>query len=46
VVAQLRTALSGEETRQQLQITETDWDCFLEGDRRGLVVGVVEQYRL
>jgi len=42
VVAQLRTTLSGEETRQQLQITETDWDCFLEGDRRGLVVGVVE----
>jgi recombinase-like zinc beta ribbon protein len=42
VVAQLRTALSGEETRQQLQITETDWGCFLEGDHRGLVVGVVE----
>ena len=41
-VAQLRTALSGEETRQQLQITETDWGCFLEGDHRGLVVGVVE----
>jgi site-specific DNA recombinase len=42
VVAQLRTALSGEETRQQLQITETDWGCFLEGDHRGLVVRVVE----
>jgi site-specific DNA recombinase len=42
VVAQLRTALSGEETRQQLQIAETDWEHFLEGDRRGLVVGVVE----
>src|SRR5580704_17126647 len=42
VVAQLRTALSGEETRQQLQITETDWEHFLEGDARGLVVGVVE----
>ena len=41
VVAQLRTALS-EETRQQLQITETDWGCFLEGDHRGLVAGVVE----
>jgi hypothetical protein len=41
-LAQLRTALSGEETRQQLQITETDWGCFLEGDHRGLVVGVVE----
>ena len=42
VVAQLRTALSGEETRQQLQITQTDWGCFLTGDPRGLVVGVVE----
>jgi hypothetical protein len=42
VVAQLRTALSGEDTRQQLQITETDWEHFLEGDARGLVVGVVE----
>jgi Recombinase zinc beta ribbon domain len=42
VVAQLRTALSGEETRQQLQITETDWGCFLTGDHRGLVVSVVE----
>ena len=34
--------LSGEETRQQLQITETDRGCFLEGDPRGLVAGVVE----
>ena len=42
VVAQLRTALSGEETRQQLQITETDWGCFVTGDHRGLVVSVVE----
>ena len=42
-MVQLRTALSGEETRQQLQITETDWGCFLEGEARGLVVGVVEQ---
>ena len=42
MVAQLRTALSGEETRQQQQITETDWGCFLEGDHRGLVVSVVE----
>ena len=42
VVAQLRTALSGEETRQQLQSAETDWERFLEGDHRGLVVGVVE----
>jgi hypothetical protein len=23
-------------------ISETDWGCFLEGDHRGLVVGVVE----
>jgi hypothetical protein len=42
VVAQLRGALSSEETRQQLQITETDWEHFLEGDHRGLVVGIVE----
>jgi hypothetical protein len=25
-----------------LQIAETDWERFLEGDHRGLVVGVVE----
>jgi site-specific DNA recombinase len=43
VVAQLRGALSSEETRQQLQITQTDWEHFLEGEARGLVVGVVEQ---
>jgi hypothetical protein len=43
VVAQLRGALSSEETRRQLQITETDLEHFLEGEARGLVVGVVEQ---
>jgi hypothetical protein len=42
VVVQLRTALNGEETRQQLQIAEADWNYFLEGDHRGLVDGVVE----
>lgn len=30
VVAQLRRALTGEDTRKKLQITETDWDHFLE----------------
>ena len=43
VVAQLRSALNGEETRQQLQIAETDWECFCRDDLRGLVVGVVER---
>jgi hypothetical protein len=28
--------------RASLQITETDWEHFLEGEARGLVVGVVE----
>ncbi len=42
VVAQLRSALTSEAVRQQLQITETDWECFLEGETRGLVAGVVE----
>src|SRR5579862_3520870 len=31
VVAQLRTALSSEEMRQQLEIDETEWQRFLEG---------------
>jgi site-specific DNA recombinase len=42
VVAQLRGALNSEETRQQLHITETDWDHFLEDDPRRLVAGIVE----
>ena len=42
VVAQLRTALSSEETRQQLHVAETEWQVFLLGDPGGLVRAVVE----
>ena len=42
VVAQLQSALSSEETRQQLQISETDWPVFQQGDPGGLVRAVVE----
>ena len=43
VVAQLRSALSSEETRQQLQVAEADWLVFLEGDPGGLVGAVVDR---
>jgi len=42
VVAQLRTALSNEETRRQLQVQEDGWQLFQEGDPAGLVRSVVE----
>ena len=32
-----------EAIRQQLQIPDTDWQCFLEGNTRALVAGVVER---
>jgi site-specific DNA recombinase len=43
VVAQLRTALSNEETRQQLNLAEPEWLAFLNGDRGELVRAVVER---
>jgi len=42
VVAQLQGALSSEETRQQLHISETEWQLFGQGDRGGLFPAVVE----
>ena len=42
VVAQLRAALSSEETRQQLHVAEAEWQVFLLGDPGGLVRAVVE----
>jgi site-specific DNA recombinase len=42
VVAQLQGALSSEETRQLLQISETEWPVLQQGDAGGLVRAVVE----
>ncbi|HTC76966.1 MAG TPA: zinc ribbon domain-containing protein, partial [Terriglobales bacterium] len=42
VVAQLRTALSSEEIRGELQVAEGDWQLFQQGDPAGLVRAVVE----
>ena len=42
VVAQLRTALSSEEIRRELQAAEGDWQLFQQGDPAGLVRAVVE----
>src|SRR5437868_4569593 len=42
VVAQVQGALSSEETRQQFQISETDWRLLGQDDRSGLVRAVVE----
>ena len=43
VVAQLRAALTSEAIRQQLQIPDIDWQCFLQGNTRALVAGIVER---
>src|SRR5258707_303241 len=43
VVAQLRAALSSEETHRQLHISETDWQMFEQSDPGGLVRAVVER---
>jgi site-specific DNA recombinase len=43
VVAQLRGALSGSEAREQLRISEAEWDLFEHVDPRGLVRAVVEE---
>jgi site-specific DNA recombinase len=42
VVAQLRGAMSSEETRQQFRLSEADWQLFEHGDPDGLVRAVVE----
>ena len=42
VVAQLRSALSSEEIRGELQASEGDWQLFQQGDPAGLVRAVVE----
>ena len=42
VVAQLQGALSSQETRQLLQISETEWPVLQQGDPGGLVRAVVE----
>ena len=41
VVAQLRAALSSEETRQQFQISETDWQLFQQGEPGRVVPAIV-----
>jgi site-specific DNA recombinase len=42
VVAQLRTGLSSEESRQQLNVADTEWLVFLNGDPGELVRAVLE----
>src|SRR5712671_355905 len=43
LVAQLRTALSSEEIRRELQVAEGDWQLFEQGDPARLVGTVVER---
>ena len=45
VMAQLRVALSREETRQQLQISETDWQVFEQGNQDRLLRSIVARVR-
>ena len=42
VVFQLRSALSSEETRRELQVADSEWQRFEEGDPGALVRSVVE----
>ena len=43
VVAQLRIALSTDQTRVGLDLSETEWQVFLQGNPAEVVHGVVEQ---
>jgi site-specific DNA recombinase len=43
VVAQLRIALSTDQTRDRLDLSETDWQAFLQGNPAEVVRSVVEQ---
>jgi site-specific DNA recombinase len=43
VIAQLRGALSSEETREQFRISDADWQVFEQGAPAALVGAVVEQ---
>jgi site-specific DNA recombinase len=43
VVAHLRIALSTDQTRDQLDLRETDWQAFLQGNPAEVVHAVVEQ---
>ena len=43
VIAQLRVALSAEDTRTQLQISSADWRAFEEGEPSGLLRAAVEE---
>jgi site-specific DNA recombinase len=43
VVAQLRIALSTDHTRDRLDLSETDWQAFLQGNHTEVVHAVVEQ---
>jgi site-specific DNA recombinase len=43
VVSQLRIALSTEQTRERLDLSETEWQAFLQGNPIELVRAVVEQ---
>jgi hypothetical protein len=42
-VAQLRIALSTDQTRDRLDLSETDWQAFLLGNVSEVVRAVVEQ---
>src|ERR1700680_1823755 len=43
VVAQLRIALSTDQTRDRLDLSETEWQAFLQGNPAEVVHAVVEQ---
>ena len=43
VVAQLRIALSTDQTRDRLDLSETDWQAFLQGSPAEVVHAVVDQ---
>jgi hypothetical protein len=43
VVAQVRAALTAEETREQLEISAPDWLAFDEGDPASLVRAIVQR---
>jgi hypothetical protein len=43
VVAQLRIALSTDQTRDRLDLSETEWQAFLQGNVSEVVRAVVQQ---
>jgi site-specific DNA recombinase len=45
VIDQLRNALKTSETREQLQVSDADWQGFEQGDRAGVVRAVLKQIR-